>query len=157
MDLFEETVKILKEHAYKIRYVPHEIIEDCNATYNVIFQNKYVTTNAAKKLNIPLNEIWISEMWRPYEKYIIFHELREIYYQANGFSRGEAHEKAIKDSFSLWAEDDLFHKMIKEIEEMDRKTVEKKKHGASFNFTSWLKAHFKFPKCKIGSNSKKSY
>lgn len=99
MDLFEETIKMLKEHAYRIRYVPHEIIEDYNATYNVLFQNKPVTTNAAKELNIPLNEIWISEMWRSYEKYIVFHELREIYYRANGFSREEAHEKAIKRWF----------------------------------------------------------
>ncbi|MEM2202643.1 MAG: hypothetical protein QW595_03310 [Candidatus Bathyarchaeia archaeon] len=101
--------------------------EDYNAAYNVSFRNKHVTTNAAKKLNIPLNEIWISEMWRPYEKYIVFHELREIYYRANGFSRDEAHEKAIQDSFSLWKKDTLFHKMIKEIEEMDQKTAEKKK------------------------------
>lgn len=119
-------MKILAEHAYKIRYVPHEIIEDYNATYNVIFTGKHITTNATKKLKIPLNEIWISEMWRPYEKYIVFHELREIYYRANGFSRGEAHKRAYQDGLYLWSKDVLFHKMIKEIEEMDRKTAEKR-------------------------------
>ncbi len=124
--LFEETMKILAEHAYKIRFVPHEIIEDYNATYNVVFGGKYITTNAAKKLKVPLNEIWISEMWRTYEKYIIFHELREIYYRANGFSRDEAHEKASQDGFYLWSKDVLFNKMISEIEEMDRKTARKR-------------------------------
>jgi hypothetical protein len=71
-------MKLFVEHAYKVRYVPHEVIEDYNATYNVIFENKHITTNAAKKLNIPLNEIWISEMWQHYETYIVFHELRDI-------------------------------------------------------------------------------
>lgn len=66
-------------------------------------------------------------MWRPYEKYIVFHELREIYYRANGLSRDEAHKKAVQDEFSLWAEDSLFRKMIRDVEEMDRKTAGKKK------------------------------
>ncbi|MDW8004846.1 MAG: hypothetical protein RMI04_08570 [Thermofilaceae archaeon] len=104
--IFEETIKLLKEHAYKIRYVKHEIMKDYNATYNVIFQNKHVTTNAGKELNIPLmNKIWISEKWRSYEKYILFHELREIYYRASGFGREKAHEKAVQDSLSLWEKD----------------------------------------------------
>ncbi len=125
--LYEETIRLFAEHVYKIRYVPHELLEDYNATYNVIFENKHVATNAAKELNIPLNEIWISEMWRPYEKYIVFHELREIYYRANGFSNDEAHKKALQDGFSLWSGDSLFHKMIKDMKEMDRKTAEKKR------------------------------
>lgn len=126
-DLFEKTMRLLDEHAYRIRYVPHETIEDYNATYNVVFRGKHVTTNAARELKIPLNEIWISEMWQPYEKYIVFHELREIYYRANGLGRNEAHKKALRDGFSLWSEDSLFNKMIKDIEKMDRKTAEKRK------------------------------
>ncbi|MBO3753263.1 MAG: hypothetical protein FGF53_00040 [Candidatus Brockarchaeota archaeon] len=70
-DLFEDTLKMLVKHAYKVRYVPHEVIEDYNATYNVIFKDKHIVTNAARELKIPLNEIWISEMWKSYEKYII--------------------------------------------------------------------------------------
>jgi len=64
-NLFEETEKLLTKYAYKVIYVPHEVIEDHNATYNVIYDNKMITTNAAKQLSIPLNEIWISEMWKP--------------------------------------------------------------------------------------------
>ena len=82
--MFQETMKSLREYTYKVRYVPHETIEDYNATYNVICGNKHVTIGAAKELGIPLSEIWISEMWRPYEKYMLFHELREIYYRAKG-------------------------------------------------------------------------
>lgn len=36
-------------------------------------------------------------------------------------------KKLLKDGFSLWEKDNVFHKMIKEIEEMDRKTTKKKK------------------------------
>jgi competence protein ComEA len=125
-NLFTETMKLLTKHAYKIRYVPHEIIEDYNATYNVVCENKHVTTKAAKELDIPLNEIWISEMWKPYEKYILFHELREIYCRAKGISRDEAHEKAIRDGSALWGNDPLLSKLIKGIEEMDRNTAKKK-------------------------------
>jgi len=126
-NLLEETMDLLTRYAYKVHYVPHKIIEDYNATYNVICENKHITTGAAKELGISLNEIWISEMWRPYEKYIVFHELREIYYRAKGFDRNDAHEKAIQDGFVLWENDPLLRKLIKEIEEMDRKTAEKKK------------------------------
>jgi competence protein ComEA len=125
--IFKETMKLLRIYAYKVRYVPHETIEDYNAAYNVICENKHITTGAAKELGIPLNEIWISEMWRPYEKYILFHELREIYYRAKEIGRDEAHEKAIQDGFVLWKNDPLLQKLIKEIKEMDRKTAEKKK------------------------------
>ena len=125
--MFRETMKLLKEYAYKVRYVPHETIEDYNATYNVICESKHVITGAAKELGIPLNEIWISEMWRPYEKYVLFHELREIYHRAQGLSRDEAHEKALQDGLVLWKNDPSLQKLVKEVEEIDRKTAEKKR------------------------------
>jgi len=75
----------------------------------------------------PLNEIWISEKWKPYAKYIIFHELREIYYRAKGFERDDAHEKAIEDQLALWKDDRLFLKMVRHMQETDRKTAEKKR------------------------------
>ena len=125
--LLEETEKILSNYAYKIVYVPHEIIEDYNATYNVMCEDRPITTNAAKELAVPLNEIWISEKWKPYAKYIVFHELREIYYRAKGFERDDAHEKAIEDQLILWRNDRLFLKMVRDMEETDRKTAEKKR------------------------------
>jgi competence protein ComEA len=125
--IFKETMNLLDKYAYKVRYVPHRTIEDYNATYNVTCKNKHITTNAAKKLGIPLNEIWISELWKPYEKYILFHELREIHHRARGISRNDAHEKALQDGFSLWKNDLLLSKFTKEVDEMDKKTGEKKK------------------------------
>ena len=125
--LLKETQKLLAKCSYKIVYVPHEAIEDYNATYNVSCENKLITTNAAKQLGIPLNEIWVSEVWKPYEKYILFHELREIYYRAQGLSRDEAHETAICDAHSLWENEPQFHKMIKNIKEMDLKTAQRKR------------------------------
>ena len=68
-------------------------------------------------------------MWKPYEKYILFHELREIYYRAKGISGNEAHEKAIQDGFVLWENDPLLWKLIREIEEMDRKTAKRRKRS----------------------------
>ena len=111
-NLLEEAEKFLSDYAYKIVYVPHEVIEDCNATYSVMCEDKLIRTNATKELDIPLNEIWISEKWKPYAKYIIFHELREIYYRAKGFERDNAHEKAIEDQLILWKNDRPFLKMI---------------------------------------------
>jgi len=130
-NLLEETEKFLSDYAYKIVYVPHEVIEDYNATYNVMCEDELITTNAAKELDIPHNEIWISEKWKPYAKYIIFHELREIYYRAKGIERDDAHEKAIEDQLTLWKDDQLFLKMVRDMQEMDRKTAEKKRRPKS--------------------------
>jgi len=125
-NLPEETERFLSDYAYKIVYVPHEVIEGYNATYNVMCEDKLITTNTAKELDIPLNEIWISEKWKLYAKYIIFHELREIYYRAKGFERDNAHEKAMKDQFTLWKNNHLWLKLIGDMEEMDKKTVREK-------------------------------
>lgn len=116
-----------KKLGYIVRYVPHEVIADYNATYNVEYKGRHIITNASKKLRIPLNEIWISEMWRPYEKYILFHELREIHYRGEGLNPKNAHEKAIEDQLERWKDDPEFRRMVTEIREMDEKTAKKKR------------------------------
>lgn len=70
--------------------------------------------------------MWISEMWRSYEKYILSHELREIYHRANGMSTNEAHEKAVQESLSLWRHDPLFKKTVRENQNMDSKNRREK-------------------------------
>jgi len=125
-DNVNEFKRIVGKLGYKVVYVPHNIIEDYNATYNVIYQGKVITTNASKKIGVPLNEIWISEMWKPYEKYILFHEIKEIEYKAAGLDSQEAHERAAKHALPEWKNDPTFQKMIKEIKRMDRKTARKK-------------------------------
>lgn len=89
---------------YKIVYVSHEVIKDYNACYRVIYDGKLIYPPAADKLGIPLNEIWISERFREYERYILFHELQEIKHRAEGLSVEEAHKKALKDEIKLLVE-----------------------------------------------------
>jgi len=116
-----------KRLGYIVRYVPHEVIADYNATYNVEYEGQHIITEAAKKLRIPLNEIWISEMWRPYEEYILFHEMREIHYRRKGLKPKDAHEKAIEDTPERWKDNAEFRRMVAEIKKMDEETVREKK------------------------------
>jgi competence protein ComEA len=124
--MFDDMMELLTENSCRIIYIPHEVIEDYNATYHVMFDDKVITTGVSSELGVPLNEIWISELWKPYERFIIFHELREIYYKAEGLSRDVAHKRTRQDESFLWDDDPLWRKMNRDIAEMDRKTKEKK-------------------------------
>jgi competence protein ComEA len=117
-----------KRAGYVIRYVPHNIIADYNATYNVEYRGQQVITGAAKRLGIPSNEIWISELWKPYEEYILFHELREIHHRRNGLTPRQAHKRAVEDTPTLWKEELEFQRMITEIKKMDALTARKKRN-----------------------------
>lgn len=121
---------LLANEGYRIVYVPHHIIEDYNATYNVDCQGKHIITNAARKLEIPLGEIWISELWKLYSKFILFHELREILHRACGIDRDEAHEQAIRDSVTLWKDDSLWQKMVMEIGNKDSETAKRRRRSS---------------------------
>ncbi len=104
-----------KKLGYKIKYVPHDIIKDYNACYNVVYRGSVIKPSAADKLGIPLNEIWISEKWRRYEKYILYHELAEIRYRALGFSGEEAHILAEFECIKLWKSDPVWREMVVEL------------------------------------------
>jgi len=62
----------------------------------VICYNVRHKPKAAGKLNIPLNEIWISEKWKNKEENILLHKLKEIKYRHKGYDEKEAHKKAIR-------------------------------------------------------------
>ncbi len=116
---------------YRVRYVSHDVIKDYNACYNVIYDGKVVKPRAADVLGIPLNEIWISEKWRKYEKYILYHELAEIKYRAAGYGQDEAHILSELECISLWGNDPLWRefmieKYISDIENMASEIVEEK-------------------------------
>ena len=115
-----------KRLGYIVRYVPHKVIADYNATYNVEYKGRHIITGAAKSLRIPLNEIWISEMWRPYEKYILFHELREIHYRGKGLNPKSAHEKAVEDQLKRWKDDAEFRRMVAEIKKWMKRQRKRK-------------------------------
>lgn len=90
MSIKEEIRKL----GWRIRYVPHEVIEDYNACYRVEYKGKVISPPAADKLGIPLNTIWLSELLKEYEEYVLFHELREILYRYQGYNVEEAHIRA---------------------------------------------------------------
>jgi len=122
-----ESRLLAKRLGYVVRYVPHRVIADYNATYNVEYEGRHIITGAAKGLRIPLNEIWISEMWRPYERYILFHELREIHYRGKGLDSKSAHGKAVQDQLKMWKDDAEFWRMVAEIKRMDERTAKEKR------------------------------
>jgi len=115
-----------KRLGYIVRYVPHKVIADYNATYNVEYKGQHIITGASKRLGIPLNEIWISEFWKPYEEYILFHELREIHHRRNGLTPKKAHQKAIEDTPEQWKKNSEFQRMVTEIKKMDATTAKRR-------------------------------
>ncbi len=84
----------IRKLGWRIRYVPHEVIKDFNACYRVEYKGRVIHPPAADKLGIPFNEIWLSELLKEYEEYVLFHELREIMYRYRGYSVKEAHLRA---------------------------------------------------------------
>lgn len=116
---------------YKIRYVPHEVIKDYNACYNVIYHGKHIKPPAADKLGIPLNEIWISEKWEKYEKYILHHELAEIKFRAQGYNAEEAHILAEMECIKLWRNDPMWREFIVEMHISDIENMASEIKGRS--------------------------
>ena len=54
----------LEKLGWRIRYVPHSVIEDYNACYRIVYKGKTIYPPAADRIGIPLNEIWLSEKLR---------------------------------------------------------------------------------------------
>ena len=82
---------------YRVRYVSHEVIGEHVACYHVVYEGRLVKPAAAETLGIPLNEIWLSEQYRDREERVLYHELRELQYRAEGWSPGRAHRQASLD------------------------------------------------------------
>jgi competence protein ComEA len=100
-----------KKLPYKIVYVPHKIVKDHIACYNVKFKGKIICPPVCKKMHIPMNEIWISRKFKRYEKFILFHELKEIRYRAKGYDRKTAHKMARRDEILLWKNNPKWKKL----------------------------------------------
>ena len=110
-----EPRELAKKLGYKIRYIPHEKIKDYIACYRVMYEGKEIYPPAAVRLGIPLNEIWLSDAFKEYEKYILFHELREISHRAEGYDVDNAHLLALKDEKMEFGNDEKWRKMKREI------------------------------------------
>ncbi len=87
----------LRRLGYKVVFVPHSLIGEHIACYNVVYKGRRYAPKAAAKLGIPLGQIWISDRWKRHAMKIAYHELQEIRYQNEGHSLKEAHERARKD------------------------------------------------------------
>lgn len=106
---------LMKRLGYKLVWVPHKVIRDHNACYNVIYDGKKACPGAGERLGIPLNEIWISEKFKDFELYILFHELQEIKYRAEGLDGKTAHKRSEEDGIRLWKDDPNWRRLNKEI------------------------------------------
>lgn len=115
----EELRKKAADLGFHVIYVPHERIKNHNACYNVIVEGKNIFPPAAKVLEIPLNEIWISEKWKHYEKFILYHELREIEYRIQGASVENAHFLSQRDCILMWGDDPEWRKGLVDVHIQD--------------------------------------
>lgn len=110
----ENPRKEAEKLGFEVVYIPHEKIEDYNACYRVRYKGKEIYPPAADDLGIPMNEIWLSEKLKDFEKYILYHELREIEYRYEGNGVEKAHEKAVEDE-KVFEGDQKWEKLSREI------------------------------------------
>ena len=106
--------KELEELGYDIVYKPHKEIADYNAFYRVEYKGEKITCPVAERWDIPMDEIWVSEKYEYYEKYILYHELNEIKYKADGFEGMDAHERALQED-KVWEGDPKWEEFRREI------------------------------------------
>jgi len=120
--LSEMPRKVAHSHDWQVVYIDPEKIEDYNACYRVELEGKEISPDAADDLGIPMNDIWISEKLRDFEKYILFHEIREIKYRAQGHDGNTAHSKALEDEKIFQGEPE-WEKLRKEINIASKNTL----------------------------------
>ncbi len=109
---------------YKILYKPHEEIAEHMAFYKVEYKGKVIAPPIVEKYDISLNEIWLSEKFKPYEKFVLYHELQEIKYRAKGYGVKESHHKASKDE-KIWKGDPKWEELRREINLVNRDLLKK--------------------------------
>ena len=99
---------------YEIVYKPHAVMAAYNAFYNVAYDGEQIAPPAARRMEVPLNEVWLSELLAPFERYVLYHELNEIRYRAQGYGVEAAHERALEDDL-VWEGDPTWEKLQCEI------------------------------------------
>ncbi len=119
----ENIMKEIERLGYRVVYKPHSIMKDYNATYNVIYDGKRITNPAGMKLGIPTNEIWISEKWRKYEKYVLFHELTEIKFRAMGYDVEDAHYLSEMECINKFRNDPIWREFVVELHISDVENI----------------------------------
>ncbi len=114
MDEKPRPKKEMESLGYDIVYKPHKEIADHMAFYKVEYDSKVIAPPIVRRYDISLNEVWLSEKFKPYEKYILYHELQEIKYRAEGYGVREAHLKAKEDE-KIWEGDPKWEELRREI------------------------------------------
>lgn len=104
----------IEELGYDVVYKPHSEMAKYNAFYRVEYDGEEIAPPAARRMGVPLNEVWLTEYLRPYEKYILYHELNEIKYRAAGYGVDEAHERAV-EADRVWEGDSKWEELQHEI------------------------------------------
>jgi len=104
----------IKSLGYDVIYRDHEEVAEHMAFYKVEYNGKMIAPPIVEKYDISLNEIWLSEKFKPYEKYVLHHELTEIKYRAEGSGVREAHLQAEEDE-KIWEGDQKWEELRREI------------------------------------------
>ena len=100
---------------YRVRFVSHERIKEYIACYRVVYKGREIYPGATLKLKIPKNEIWISDAYREFAEYILFHELMEIKHRYEGYDAEKAHILALLDEEREFGGEEKWNKLKKEI------------------------------------------
>ncbi len=82
---------------HDIVYKPHETMAKYNAFYRVEYDGEVISPPTARRVGVPLNEVWRTELLHLYERYILHHDPTEIRYRACGYGVEEAHQYALAD------------------------------------------------------------
>jgi competence protein ComEA len=99
---------------YDVVYKPHDVMADYNAFYRVEYDDTEIAPPAARRMDVPLNEVWLTELLRPYEKYVLYHELNEVKSRAEGYGVERAHELAV-EADKAWEGDPKWEELQHEI------------------------------------------
>ena len=114
MDKKPRPKRELERLGYELTYKPHEEIASYMAFYRVEYHGNEIAPPIADKFDISLDEIWISKKLKPYEKYVLHHELQEIKYRAEGYGVRKAHEKAMENG-EVWDGEPKYEELKREI------------------------------------------
>ena len=105
----------IKRLDYEPIYKPHSQVADYMAFYKVKYDGEVIAPPIVEKFDIGLDEIWMTERLKSFEKYILHHELQEIKHRARGCGVSEAHEKALLDGEEVWGDEKGWQRLQREI------------------------------------------
>jgi len=104
-ELPEDPEVFLAQHGVEVRLVPHEIISDHLACYNIALWGVRIRPRAARRLGIPSGQVWMSEALRPWRHFVLFHEVAEVIFRARGFHGLAGHQLAEEEELLRWHSD----------------------------------------------------